>query len=133
MIFITPVMSRNPQFVDVTCDELCAALPGYARRDIRKRYENGLWSLWTGLVVQDDCNTSFSFALEHTEEGLLVTALVGEDRGSWLNYLEKWLAEYAATNGFAKIIMWGRPGWSKDARQRGWATERILFSLEVGQ
>lgn len=131
MITIVPVMRRDPEAVSIAAQALDRALPGYTPEDIIERHASGQWSIWHGVVHDAETPTDFFFALEHTREGLLVVALAGHSRDLWLDYVEKWMQDYCICNSIPRIVMWGRPGWTKEAERRGWNMERIMFSMEV--
>ena len=131
MITVIPITARATELRLRVCERLVDAIPEYGPHDILERLQKGVWALWRLTHHDTKGSTTAYFVTEFTTEGLLIPALVGKDRETWLDYIQKWSQEYAGANGFKRVLFYGRPGWRRDAEKRGWTHDKMIFSIPV--
>lgn len=126
MIFV-PVFPTGPESTAYQMLALSLHSAGSHIGVLHQKHQAGLWTVWKGA----DGDREVYLVLEPNDLGLMLVHLAGEGALEYIEEIQAWLVEYARTNGFSTITMWGRPGWMRQAQKRGWDLKRVMYTLEV--
>lgn len=96
---------------------------------IKDKAKAGHAHIWIGKDQNDVVDVVFVTETWYLDgrKALVVRWLCGVNRDAWLpdtEFLENW----AATNGFQNVQIWGRPGWVKVCKSLGYKHEFTVLS-----